>query len=44
MLPFVRQLNLGFYIALMAEFHEALVYKPDECGLESCLGNGPPSF
>ena len=24
----------------MAEFHGALVYKPDECGFESYLGHG----
>ena len=37
MLPFARLFNIQIQIALMAEFHGALDYKPDECGFESHL-------
>ena len=37
MLPFDRLFNNEIQIALMAEFHGALDYKPDECGFDSHL-------
>ena len=37
MLPFARLFNIETQIALMAEFHGGLDYKPDESGFESHL-------